>query len=172
MTKRVKNGEVNACQTLRSKLRVRAFFSWGGRAGGWRMARERERKIWTRNKVQSFVFLQLKDALEQDCCQLWKTIFLWKKYASNNGFTRTEPVCPICIYSTLCKINCLEHHAFRSVLSIGEPNLALISWSQISFCITESPGCLITTVLNLALEDVTYRLGTVLFKYDKLHLLP
>lgn len=41
MTKRVKKGEVNACQTPRSKLRVRAFFFLGGRAGGWTMARKR-----------------------------------------------------------------------------------------------------------------------------------
>lgn len=88
---------------------------------------QKERETGAGDKVQSFVFLQLKDAFEQDCCQLWKTIFLWKKYASDNGFARTEPVCLIRIYSILCKINCLEHHAFRSVLSIGEPNLDLIS---------------------------------------------
>lgn len=40
---------------------------------------QKEREIGTGNKVQSFVFPQLKDAFEQDCCQLWKTIFLWKK---------------------------------------------------------------------------------------------
>lgn len=42
-----------------------------------------EREIWTGNKVQSFVFPRLKNAFEQDCCQLWKTIFLWKKIAKD-----------------------------------------------------------------------------------------
>jgi len=88
---------------------------------------QKEREIATGNQAQSFVLLQLIDAFEQDCCQMWKTIFLWKKYANKNRFTRIQPVCPIHIYSILCKINYLEHHAFRMVLSIGEPSLALIS---------------------------------------------
>lgn len=75
MTKRVKKGEVNACQTPWSKLRVRAFFFPGGK-GRCVDNGQKEREIETGNKVQSFVFLQLRDAFEQDCCQLWKTIFL------------------------------------------------------------------------------------------------
>lgn len=39
---------------------------------------QKEREMGTGNKVQSFVFLQLKDYFEQDCCQLWKSIFYGK----------------------------------------------------------------------------------------------
>lgn len=55
-----------------------------------------------------------------------KHLFM-EKHACNNGITETELVCPIYTYSILCGIHCLEHHTFRSVVSIREPNLALIS---------------------------------------------
>lgn len=155
-------------------MKGKGFFFTGGRAGGWTMAGVGEWEGGKRagKRVWSFVPLQHKDALEQDRCQLWKIHLLVGKYASNNGMTKSEPVRPICIYSILRRIHCLEHCTFRSVRSIGEPNLALMSWSHISFPITKSPGRLMTAALNLALAAVTYSLGTVLLEYDKLHLLP
>lgn len=93
-------------------MKGKGFFFTGGRAGGWTIG-EREGGKRAGKRVWSFVPLQHKDALEQDRCQLWKIHLLVGKYASNNGMTKSEPVRPICIYSMLRRIHCLEHCTFK-----------------------------------------------------------
>lgn len=126
MTKRVKNRKVKDCQRPQAEIKGKSFFSRGGK-GRWADNGQRGRKMRAGRRAQAFVALQLKDAFKQDCCQLWEKKHLFmEKYACNNGITKTEPVCPTYASSILCGIHCLEHHTFRSVVSIGEPNLALI----------------------------------------------
>lgn len=79
MMKRVKRGEINACQTPQSKLRVRAFFFMtGGRAGRWTMARKRG-KYGLEMKYSLLSFHSSKMLLNRTAANCGKPYFYGKK---------------------------------------------------------------------------------------------